>query len=249
MKTILQRGLITLLVCITLNPNYAQSTHLLLSFWHLKGNFYIFTTYGKVNGTPYPANGMYVVTERGVVLLDTPWDTTQLQPLLDSILQRHHQKVVLCIATHFHSDRTIGLNYYARKGIATYSSKATQYLCKQNHEGISRYVFTKDTLFKIGNYEFQTFYPGEGHSSDNIVIWFPNEKILYGRCFIKSTETNNLGNLSDANVQAWKISMQKTIQQFPKPAFVIPGHLDGYDAGSLQHTIQLLDAYGKNLHE
>jgi metallo-beta-lactamase class B len=52
---------------------------------HLTGDFYIFTTYGSYNGNPVPANGMYMVTSKGVVLFDTPWDSTQFQPLLDSI--------------------------------------------------------------------------------------------------------------------------------------------------------------------
>jgi glyoxylase-like metal-dependent hydrolase (beta-lactamase superfamily II) len=225
---------------------FAQANHTPLTIRHLYGKFYVYITYGNVDGLPYPANGMYVVTNKGVVLLDTPWDTTQLQPLLDSIQQRHHQNVVLCLATHFHADRTIGLPYYATKGIATYSSKATQDLCITHKEGIAKYVFIKDTVFNIGNVQFQTYYPGEGHSSDNSLVWFPADKILYGGCFIKSTATNNIGNLSDANVVAWRIAIQKTIQQFSQAAYVIAGHLDGYSVNNLAHTAHLVNAYLKN---
>lgn len=245
MNSIWKYSLITLLVCFAWEPNYAQPIHHLLLIKHLNGNFYIFTTYGNINGMPYPSNGMYVVTNNGVVLLDTPWDTTQFQPLLDSIQARHHQNVVLCIATHFHSDRTVGLPYYATKGIATYSSTATQNLCREKNEGIAQYVFTKDTVFSVGNVQFQTFYPGEGHSSDNIVVWFPNDKILYGGCFIKSKETNDIGNLSDANVPAWRVAIQQTIQKFAQAAYVIPGHLDGYGVNNLAHTAKLVDDYLK----
>ncbi len=54
---------------------------------------------------------MYLVTDSGAVLIDTPWDASQTKPLLDSIVKRHNKKVVVCITTHFHDDRTSGLGF------------------------------------------------------------------------------------------------------------------------------------------
>ena len=62
---------------------------------HLTGNFYVFTTYKSLNGNPFPANGMYLITDSGAILLDTPWDTTQFQPLLDSIKFKYHENVIM----------------------------------------------------------------------------------------------------------------------------------------------------------
>ena len=60
---------------------YAQTNNEKLSITHLAGDYYIFTTYKPINGNPFPSNGMYCVTDSGVVLFDTPWDTTQFQTL------------------------------------------------------------------------------------------------------------------------------------------------------------------------
>ena len=38
----------------------------------------------------------------------------------------------------------------------------------------------------MGQHAFQTYYGGQGHTPDNIVIWFDKEKILYGGCLVKS---------------------------------------------------------------
>lgn len=57
------------------------------------------------------ANSMYAVTDNGVVLFDTPWDTIQFQPLLDSIMLKHGKEVLLCIATYSHTDRTGGFDF------------------------------------------------------------------------------------------------------------------------------------------
>jgi metallo-beta-lactamase class B len=211
-----------------------------LTISHLTGDFYVFTTYKAISSGPYPANGLYLVTDKGVVMIDCAWDSTQFQPLLDSIYQRHQKMVVLCIATHFHDDRTAALDFLRQHGIATYSSALTYALCKQNHEPLAEHIFTRDTVFKMGNYSFSTFYPGEGHTRDNIVVWFPSDKILYGGCFVKSTEVNNLGNTADGNLSEWPHSIRRVIDRYPNSAFIVPGHEGWADLRSLQHTLYLL---------
>jgi len=212
-----------------------------ISITHLTGNFYVCISYKLLDGSPYPSNSMYLITEKGVVLFDTPWESSDFQPLLDSISKKHHKKVILCIATHFHDDKSAGLSYYASKGIKTYSSSLTRELCKDDNSKKASFVFTKDTSFNIGSYSFKTFYPGEGHTKDNIVIWFEKEKILYGGCFIKSTETNDIGNIADANVNAWPRSIKNTMQKFPDPKYIIPGHLSWASNKSLEHTLKILE--------
>lgn len=205
----------------------------------LTNDTFIFTTYNDYNGTPFPSNGMYIVTDKGIVIIDTPWDETQFQPLLDSIQKRHHQKPVLCIATHFHDDRTAGLAYFRSKGINTYTSAQTKKLSIKNGEKQAEFTFAKDTTFTLGGKKIQTFYPGKGHTEDNIVIWLPNEKILYGGCFLKSTENQSLGNIADADLKAWPKSVKKTIRKFQNPKYVIPGHF-GWEGDGLKHTLGLL---------
>jgi glyoxylase-like metal-dependent hydrolase (beta-lactamase superfamily II) len=222
-----------------------QASNPPLTISHLTGDFYVYTTYRMLSGMPYPSNSMYLITDKGVVMFDTPWDTTQFQPLLDSIEKRHQKKVIMCIATHFHNDRTAGLAFLKLKGVKTYSSKLTYNLCKEHNEKQSEYYFVRDTTFTVGNYSFQTYYPGEGHTKDNIVIWFDKDKILYGGCLVKSTESNGLGNIEDANIPAWSTTIVNVMDKFPKPKYVIPGHLGWADNKGLQHTLQLLRQYSR----
>jgi metallo-beta-lactamase class B len=214
-----------------------------LQISHLTEQFYVYTTFKNLKSGPYPSNSMYLVTEKGVVLFDTPWDTTQFQPLLDSIEWKHHKKVVLALVTHFHDDRSAGLQFFKQKGIQTYSSKLTVDLSKKLNKKLAQYYFTKDTLFKVGDYQFKTFYPGAGHTEDNLLIWFEKQRILYGGCFIKSTENSDLGNIADANLKEWKVSISKVQKKFPNPNYVITGHFDWHNPQSIIHTQQLLEKY------
>jgi metallo-beta-lactamase class B len=206
----------------------------------LTDNFYVYTTYKDVNGYMFPSNSMYLVSENGIVLFDTPWDTTQFQAFTDSLLLRHNKKIVLAIVSHYHDDRTAGLDFLKQKGVKTYSSKLTYDLCKEHHEKQAEFYFEKDTVFNIGSYKMETYYAGEGHTKDNIVIWFEQYKILYGGCLVKSTENNNLGNIADANLKAWTPTIKKLIKKYPQAKYIIPGHFAWTSNKSLEHTLKLL---------
>jgi len=222
--------LLTTLAAFTRGTCQAQQ-HPPLKIAPLTANFYVYTTWGQAGGQPYPANGLYLVTPEGVVLIDTPWDTTQFQPLLDTIRQRHHQDVVLCIATHWHSDKTAGLDYYRSKGIKTYTTRLTDSLSLANGKPRAEFLFDKDTL--------QTFYPGEGHTRDNIVVWFGKDRVLYGGCLIKGVEAPDLGFTGDGNLGAYAATIRRLQAKFPNPAFVIPTHQGWQSTRSIQHTLDM----------
>lgn len=218
---------------------FGQTSPSKLNITQLTGDFYIFTTYNSYKGERIPSNGMYLVTSKGVVLFDTPWDTTQFQPLLDSIKQKHNKSAIFCFATHFHDDKTAGLEYYRKKGIKTYSTVFTDELSKNNNKKRAEFLMTKDTVFNVGNYTFQTIYPGQGHTPDNIIIWFAKEKILYGGCLIKSFTDEDLGNLGDANKSEYATTIKNVMKSCPQPKYVIVGHGDWSNVKATEHTLKM----------
>lgn len=231
---------------LSLTNIFGQETDKNLQITRLNGDFYIYTTYNLYKEHKVSANGMYLVTPEGVVLFDTPWDTTQFQPLLDSIKLKHNKKVLMCIATHFHEDRTAGLEYYRQQGIKTYTSALTDELSKKNNKKRAEFVIAKDSVFSIGKYSFQTYYPGEGHTSDNIIIWFKQQRIIYGACLIKSAEDEDLGNLGDANKLEYATTIKRVQKKCPNPKYVIVGHGDWTSIKSLEHTLFMAEELRKN---
>ena len=211
-----------------------------LKITRLTGDFYVFTTYRNYKGAATSSNGMYFLSEKGAVLIDTPWDTTQFQPLLDSIRIKHKQKVVFCIATHSHEDRTGGLEFLKKQGVKTYTSMQTDSICAKSGDKRAGFFFKKDTTFTIGEHIFQTCYAGPGHTKDNIAIWFGKEKILYGGCLIKSTEAEDLGYIAEANLKDWPTTLNTLKLKFKDPNYIIPGHQGWKSLKSIDHTLNLL---------
>ena len=220
-------------------PVFSQMNAPKLKVTPLAGDFYIYTTYNTYENSRTPANGMYLVTEKGVVMFDTPWDTTQFQPLLDTIIARHHQPVIMAFATHWHSDKTNGLKYYRQQGIKTYTTVLTDELSKKNDKKRAEFLMTKDTVFQVGPYRFEAYYPGEGHTSDNIIVWFEKEKVLYGGCLIKGVDDKTLGYLGDANVSAYEKTLRNVQDHCRNPKHIVIAHSDWRNTNSLKHSIKM----------
>ncbi|MGL4630340.1 MAG: BlaB/IND/MUS family subclass B1 metallo-beta-lactamase [Leadbetterella sp.] len=231
----------TFLFIITSVYLFGQVPNQELKISHLTGDFYVYTTYKMFGSKKQNANAMYLVTNEGVVLFDTPWDTSPFQPILDSIEARHNKKVVICIATHSHEDRTSGLDYYKQRGIKTYTTKMTDDISKANGRPRAEYLMMKDTVFNVGQYSFETFYAGGGHTKDNLVVWFEEQKILYGGCLVKSIEAKDLEYIKEADIKEWPNTIKKIQAKCKNPKFIITGHHDWNSTESLNHTLKLLE--------
>ncbi|MDT3405125.1 subclass B1 metallo-beta-lactamase [Mucilaginibacter terrae] len=234
--------LFLLLIGLGINAVHAQVAKPAISTANLNGNYYVYTSQGKTDDKSFfPANGLYVLTSEGVILVDTPWDEEQTRQLADSIEKKHHQKIAMCIVTHHHADRTAGLDWLRKKGVKTYSSLLTHSLCEGGDEKQAQYTFKGDTTLSLGNVTLQTYYPGAGHSMDNLVVWFPNDKVLFGGCLIRSFEAKANPEVPGADFAQWAQATKKLFTRYGDAAFVIPGH-QSWEGGTamLSHTMIVL---------
>lgn len=232
-----------ILFLVIVSNSFGQSKNSPLQISHLSGDFYVYRTFSDYNGTKISANALYLVTDKGVVLFDAPWDKSQFQPLIDSIKAKHKKEVIMLFATHSHDDRAGGFDFYRKKGVKTYSIKLTDDILKKENKPRAEFIIPNDKTFTVGQHTFEVYYPGKGHASDNVVVWFNKEKVLYGACFIKSTDAKDLGYLADSDVKEWKTSIAKVQTKFKNPKYIIPGHEGWTDLGSLNHTLKMVNAY------
>ncbi len=207
-------------------------------------SIYIYESYGAYEGAKVGANAMIVVGQDSVIVIDTPWGNDQTIQLLDWIDREIKKPVASFVITHFHEDRIGGIDVLKERGIPALSSALTAKLAVEN--GITKpdILFKTDTTIALAGGKIEVFYPGAGHSPDNVVVYFPSERFLYGGCFLKSSTTTSLGNLGDADLEAWPASLEKMKQRFPKAKTVIPGH-GGLEPGAIENTAKLLKASNK----
>ncbi len=86
----------------------------------------------------------------------------------------------------------------------------------------------------------ETFYPGKGHTEDNIVVWLPQYNILAGGCLVKSAEAKDLGNVADAYVNEWSTSIENVLKRYGNINSVVLWSWGSRDRDLLLHTLDLL---------
>jgi len=100
----------------------------------------------------------------------------------------------------------------------------------------------KDSLkLKLNDKPIECYYFGAAHSTDNIVVWIPSEKILFAGCMAKEMKATTKGNLADADLKAWPNTIKKVMAKFPSTRIVIPGHGDAGGLELLQHTLDVVN--------
>jgi metallo-beta-lactamase class B len=189
-------------------------------------------SYGRVH-----ANGLVVVGARGSVVVDTAWTPAQTRWLLDRVEAATGGPVVAVIATHFHDDRAGGAGVARAAGIPVHASSETRRLLDDSAD-ISR-PFATTRSIDLGDRTVELFYPGAGHSPDNIVVYLPDQALLFGGCLIRAAASTWIGNLSDADLAAWPATVDRVIDRYPEARVVVPGHGEPGGTGLLAHTRKL----------
>jgi len=203
-------------------------------------NLYIYKTFGVFGGKEYSSNALYLVTKKGVVLFDSPWQKSQYQSLMDTIKKRHHLPVIAVFATHSHDDRAGDFSFYTKKGIKTYASSKTNEILKKEGKATSTEIIKIGKTYTIGGQKFVVDFLGEGHTVDNLVVWFPQYKILDGGCLVKSSSATDMGFTGEANVEEWPQAIKNLQTKYPDAKMIIPGHDEWKGGGHVEHTLDLL---------
>jgi metallo-beta-lactamase class B len=231
--------------------------------------------YVVIHSFPWPANSLLVrYAEDVLVWIDTPYTNQAAQQVLDWIKIKFGKIRIVEINTGYHNDNLGGNGCLIQNGIEIYGSDLTARLLKKQSEQMQMQTLTllkepkfkkyyeahaaavyvePNHLFKInkglnlvfGKDTAEVFYPGPSHTEDNVVVYFPCKKLLFGGCMVKSIQSNNLGNTRDADMKQWPISLKNVLEKFGNARIVVPGHGPAGGIELIEHTLQLFEDNGK----
>lgn len=190
------------------------------------------------------ASGLVVINGTEAHMIDTPWTTQGTEQLIKWV-EAEGLTLKSAVVTHFHEDASGDIPLLNDLKIPTFATSLTNELLKLDQKEVSSDEISSNT-FEFIEGVASVFYPGAGHTEDNIVVWLPNEKILFGGCFVKSLHNKSLGYTGDANISEWPNSIQKVINRYPDVEIVVPGHGEIGDISLLTHT-QSMALFAKDL--
>lgn len=248
MKTALYLLLLTLLSFTFLNCQ--SSTHEVvfpeevykseaLVVTRISENAYIHTSFLQTNDFGLvPCNGLVVTGGKEAFVFDTPTDDLSSKELIEWIQSSLGFEVKGVLPTHFHNDCLGGLQAFEESAITSYASNHTIQLAKENNFVLPRNGFSDSLQLKVGDQTILAKYFGEGHTRDNVVVYFQSEDVLFGGCLIKELGANK-GFLGDANVNSWSNTVENVKKRFPDAKIVVPGHGQYGNFELLDYTVNL----------
>lgn len=200
-------------------------------------------TYADLPGIgPYPANGLVVVGDTGVYVVDSAWNEKHGARLIETVERELGKPVKGLVVSHFHDDRIGGAAAFAKREIPIFASDRTLDLAP-GLRALGTISFAERHDLSAGeNLTLELRFPGAGHSRDNVVVAVPARGVLFGGCLIKAVEHTSLGNVADADLAAWPQTIRSLQHDYPKIQFVVPGHGEAGGPKLLDHTLELLAA-------
>ena len=146
-----------------------------------------------------PANGLLVVDDGGIALIDTPWTDDQTERLLAWAEETLGARPKLVVPTHAHPDNLGGLAAARRRGAVAWALPRTAAAAEAAGSPVDRVGEGDPFVLELGETRLELHHPGPGHTPDNFVVWIPGERLLFGGCFVKSASSRTMGYTGEAS--------------------------------------------------
>ncbi len=211
---------------------------------------------------PWPANTLVVELSDGTLAIaGSPYTSDATERLLTWLRARFGARRLLAITGHFHPDGgTAGNAVLLAAGAAVYTGDRTRRLLNVRGDGVRAEMLealkpdadTREVLLAtpwvagdrsfvteqgvtLADGEVRVVFPGAAHTTDNVAVYFPRRRVLFGGCMVRATKT--LGNLADADVASWPTAIRR-LEALPAD-IVVPGHGEAFGKGLLEETARL----------
>ncbi len=163
---------------------------------------------------------MYVTPE-GVILVDDQFERN-LPTIQDRVRQLTDQPIRYVINTHHHGDHTGGNARMLQSAEILCHRNARARMMEARQAGPPRVTFAYDSSVHLGGKEARALYYGRGHTSGDVVVYFPQLKVLHtGDLFVNSVPLVDYA--SGASALEW-ISVLSGILKELDVETIIPGH-------------------------
>ena len=215
-----------------------------------------------VKTEPFAANSLVVRTANGtVVLVDTPMTPADTAALLELVRERWGAVPSYAIASHWHADASGGNQVLVDAGIELVSSALTASLLAERGAAMRDHLVAmfreRDpqtarelaalrptpaprpieighrTTLVLGGERVDLVYPGPSHSVDSIGVWFPDRRLLYGGCAVRSD--GRISNRAESNADGWVRALE--VFAALDPELVVPGHGPRFDPEMIAESI------------
>ena len=199
-----------------------------------------FPELGSSANQNFISNAGFVVTPRGVVVVDALGSPILAQKLIAEIKKITPQKIVAVVVSHYHADHVYGLQEFKKVGAKIYAQgEGRSYLSSETAKQrliASRIDFApwvnektqitsadvwidQKTKLVVGGIDFLISRVGPAHAPEDLMVYVPSEKVLFAGDLVFRGRIPFVGN---ADSKGWLLALDE-IEKL-NPNIVIPGH-------------------------
>jgi len=240
-------------------------------FKKMKDGIYVYT------GKPSESNCTIILTQEGVVLVDSGNIPVDSQAVMKAVKQLTSQPIRFLINTEPHTDHTTGHFVFSPPAIIIAAAGAGESMrqaynpermkkmmaepgemgaAAKGYRLITPHIVYRDQMtLNLGERTFQLYYLKNVHSEADTAIWLPKERVLFTAASVGVKRFNNLRPFVSIPDTLAAIKMMKALN----PEIVIPGHgdpgtvkiLDDMERyyNSLMDRVKQMAQQGKSLDE
>jgi len=218
---------------------------------------------GSSQNQNFISNTGFVITPKGVVVIDALGSPALAKKLLAEIKKITNQKVVAVIVTHYHADHIYGLQVFRDAGAKIYAQELgknylnsetarqrleasrvdfSPWINSSTHLVPASHWIKNEKSLDVGGVQFLISRVGPAHTQEDLMIYVPSEEVLFVGDLVFSGRVPFVGN-ADSN--GWIQSLGRIAALGPK--VIIPGH--GAFSSDPQHDVEFTKGYLEYLRD
>ncbi len=232
--------------CLLLFTSHLSAQDLGPQFKKIKDGIFVYA------GKPNESNCTIILTQEGVVLIDSGNTPLDSQAVMKAVKQLTSQPIRILIDSEPHTDHTTGHFVFSPPAAIIAAEGAGESMRKaydpermkklmaepgemgaaaKGYHLVTPQIEYRDKMtLNLGERSFQLFYLKNVHSEADTAIWLPKERVLFTAASVGVMRFNNLRPFVSIPDTLNAIKMMKGLN----PEVVIPGHGE-------PGTVQILD--------
>lgn len=178
--------------------------------------------YAYISENDASANSTFLVSDQGVLVVDTGLNAEEGQKLLAEIRKISPAPVRWIVNTHYHPDHRGG-NGVVGPDAVTISTAFTRTQVRNTAPGyaLNETLGPKGLTLFVGGHEVQIYHPGPAHTMGDAVVYFPDQHALAtGDLFLN----NSCPAMDEGDMENWIHALDHMLEL--PVEHIVPGHFE-----------------------
>jgi cyclase len=186
--------------------------------------------YAYISEDDSSANSTFLITDKGILVVDTGLDQEQGRKLLAEIRKISTGPVRWIVNTHYHPDHRGGNSMVGPDATIISSAYTRERVIQSDPAQYGRnLVVHGETWLYAGNRKVLIYEPGPAHTLGDLVVYFPDQQtIATGDLFL----TNSCPAMDEGDLENWIRALDHMLTL--PVAHVVPGHFQAASPAELK---------------